>query len=121
MGQEIVLEDTGYCVPSCGNFDENQTITKTETLNFKGCLLEFEFWLETGAVKSVTLLNPEDDCDFIDFGIDELDLGIPATLTSPATTLDATFGDGFLSAGPDSCSCRVIGGRVYCWGRNCPR
>ena len=123
VGQEVVVEDSGYCVPSCGDFDENQTITRREVLNFKGCWLQFDFDLNTGAVVSVAKVDsetpgdpPKEQCDFLDFPVGQLQVIVPG---GPAEY--ATFGDGFISSGIDSCSCRVIGGRVYCWGRPCPR
>lgn len=123
VGQEIVVEDTGYCVPSCGNFDENQTITRREVLNFKGCWLQFDFDLNTGAVVGVQKVDSDvpgdpdkDDCDFLDFPVGQLKVTVPGGAAE-----FATFGDGFISSGTDSCSCRVIGGRVYCWGRPCPQ
>jgi hypothetical protein len=30
------------------------------------------------------------------------------------------FGDGYISTGGDSCTTRVIGGKVYTWGTPCP-
>ena len=113
------------CVPSCGNFNANQTITRKEILDFKGCKLEFIFDLATGAVIDVDLFDdPEapDDCDFVEFGVGEMTLNIPDgnPARSISIPLDATFGDGLISAGTESCSCRVIAGRVYCWGKSCP-
>lgn len=114
------------CVPGCGNFNVNQTITKTEILNFKGCFVQFDFDLNTGEVLGVYKVEPPedyeggvdpDDCDLVPFDIGELTLEIP----NSTVPMGGTFGDGFISAGTDSCSCRVIGGRVYCWGRNCPQ
>jgi len=113
------------CVPACGHFNANQTITKKEILDFKGCKLEFVFDLDTGGVIDVNLLGPQgpqnpNDCEFSEFPVGQLKLNIP-TGTNGSVGLDATFGEALVSAGTDSCSCRVIGGRVYCWGRNCPQ
>lgn len=109
----------GSCVPSCGDYDPNQTIIKTEVLNFKGCRLEFQYSLETGEVTSVQLsLDSPPGCQLLDFPVDQLQITVPGS-SGPAT-MGATFGDGFISAGTESCSCRVIGGRVYCWGSPCP-
>ena len=30
------------------------------------------------------------------------------------------FGDGYISTGEESCTTRVVGGRVYTWGAPCP-
>ena len=118
LGREI----PDSCVPACGNYNANQTITKTEVLDFKGCKVQFVFDLNTGAVLDVALFeDPEEpsppDCDLAEFGIGALELDIPGS-TTPAK---ATFGEALVSAGTESCSCRIIGGRVYCWGRNCPQ
>ena len=115
------------CVPSCGNFNANQTITRKEILDFKGCKLEFIFDLASGAIVDVDLVEgaPE-DCDFLELGVDELTLNVPDiqggknSNTKTSIPLGGTFGDGLISVGTDSCSCRVIGGRVYCWGLRCP-
>ena len=110
------------CVPACGNFNANQTITKTEVLDFKGCKIEFVFDLTTGAVISAGIYQGEPsppECKFSEFEIGDLQVGIPGT--SDPEQQKATFGQALVSAGQESCSCRVIGGRVYCWGQNCPR
>jgi hypothetical protein len=142
VGDLMEVEDSevALCVASCGNFDPNQTITKTEILDFKGCKAKFEFNLATGEVVDFGLApaqcsdstccqdNPLDPycctpgtpdcCKEVDFFTTQLTLeaqGVPGF-----DPKDATFGDGLINIGPDSCSCRVIGGRVYCWGKNCP-
>jgi hypothetical protein len=119
-GELLDVVELGNCVPSCGNFDPNQTITKTEILDFKGCKLVFEFDLDTGEIVEVKQ-HPLNDvtCDFIEFDVNELDVTVPGS-AGGTVTMTATFGDGFISAGDDSCSCRVFAGRVYCWGSPCP-
>lgn len=115
---------SGSCVPSCGNFNENQTITKTEILDFKGCKLVFQFDLSTGAI--VDVYEPLDNsnpaaCEFVEFEVGDISLTVPhEDELGGFSTMIATFGDGFISAGDNSCSCRVFAGRVYCWGSPCP-
>ena len=140
--EENVLPDG--CVPSCGNFDEEQTITKTEILDFKGCKARFEYNLATGSVlnfgaacdtglfPTVNLTNccaenpndpnciplAADPCDFPEYLAD--DGGVTVTLPFSSGPVPINFGDGLVSIGTESCSCRVIGGRIYCWGQRCP-
>jgi hypothetical protein len=113
VGEEIAIDTTGACVPSCGDFDPNQTLTRTEILNFKGCRVEFTFDLTTGAVESAVPLDPL-ECDFYDLPAEQFQVIVDGV------TLNTTFGDGILSAGDNSCTCRSIGRRVYCWGKSCP-
>lgn len=141
--EENILPDG--CVPSCGNFDEEQTITKTEILDFKGCKARFEYNLATGSVLNFGAAcdtglfptvdlgnccaeNPNDPfcaspslpttCDFPEYLAD--DGGVTVTLPFSSGPVPINFGDGLVSIGTDSCSCRVIGGRIYCWGQVCP-
>jgi hypothetical protein len=108
---------SGSCVPSCGNFNADQTLTKTEKLNFQGCEVVFEFDLNTGEVVSAYLTEEsiEAECDFdtgsvalLELKVDDVSYGF------------GKFGDGMISTGSNTCSCRVIGGRWWCWGRPCP-
>jgi hypothetical protein len=132
------------CVPNCGNFNQNQATTRTEIFEFKTCLVKFEYDALTGGVLDFGLVGVTNACGAPGVGtpccaVDSS--GLPARPESEnccrAFTgnvgslkleipggegkLPATFGEAFVSAGTDSCSCRVIGGRLYCWGVNCPR
>lgn len=150
------------CVPSCGNFDEKQSIVKKEIIQFEDCFVEFEYDTTTGEIFNYGLAqicNPATDagccdisvgcqggsgdtdcCDYnvnppinscdafelevgeIALTADNIDLngdGVP-DLGLDVPLGDGQFGDGYLSTGDDSCSCRVFAGRVYCWGSPCP-
>lgn len=139
--EENILPDG--CVPSCGNFDEDQTITKTEILDFKGCKARFEYNLTTGSVLNFGAAcdtelfpsvnpttccaeNPNDPtctpvadnpCDFPTYSAENQNVQV---ILDGAPALPVNFGDGLVSIGTESCSCRVIGGRIYCWGQTCP-
>jgi len=140
VGPEPVLPDG--CVPSCGNFDEDQSLIKSEVIDFKGCGGRFEYNLATGAVlrfgaacDDVTFPTVDNDECCLVFPDDPNCTPLSAT-PCEFPTYDAetgtvkvilegiqhtvNFGDGLVSIGDESCSCRVIGGRLYCWGKNCP-
>jgi hypothetical protein len=116
LGVDTTLT-VGGCVPSCGGFDPDQTLTKTEVLEYKGCAVEFTFSLATGELLSA-VLTPEsvaNDCDFHEGFIGQLEL-----LVNGENFGVGNFGDGTISTGTNSCTCRMIGGRWMCWGYRCP-
>lgn len=119
--QAFVIEGFGTdppnaCVSSCGNFDPDQTLTKTEILKFKDCSVQFDFSLTTGEVLSATLTGDSDPlCHFETNDVGSLDITLNGT---PIGT--AKFGDGIIASGSASCTTRVIGGKVYTWGKPCP-
>jgi len=108
---------SGSCVPSCGNFNPDQTLTKTEKLNFQGCEVVFEFDLNTGEVVHAYMTQESLDagCDFDEGSVAQLEL----TVNGDSYGF-GKFGDGIIATGTNTCSCRVIGGRWWCWGRPCP-
>jgi hypothetical protein len=143
LGREIPPS----CVPSCGNFSSEQTRTRSEIFTFKECSVRFDFDPATGEVLNFGLNICEEDqqcneidrcCELLDgepdpdcpycceivgpLNVKDIQVELPDQegIEKTVVELPATFGDGFISAGSDSCSCRVIGGRVYCWGKNCP-
>jgi hypothetical protein len=120
-------------VPGLG-FDVNvfQASQKTETVNFKGCAVVFQYDTLTGAVQSATL-TPESlaaGCE----SPNQPTPGAAALEGKPAQDLELTlkvgataislgegqFGEGYVSSGTNSCTTRIIGGRVYTWGNPCP-
>jgi len=104
------------CVPGCGPFHPKQPIVSTEIMEFQGCFVEFVRDLTTGEILSAALIGDDDEeCDFEEGDIDEVEIVIDETSYG-----FGTFGDGFISSGSESCTCRLIGGRRYCWGRPCP-
>jgi hypothetical protein len=127
------LESTvsSACVSSCGDFDEDQTLLKTEILNFKGCAVRFDRNLASGEVVSAELLpqcvgsnddlcSPASNCSpLIEADVAELELFLNGTALGDGTG-QGKFGDGILATGSNTCTTRVIGGRVYTWGAPCP-
>jgi hypothetical protein len=131
--QAIALKK-GSCVKSFAvaglGFDVNpfQAAQKVETINFKGCAVKFVYDVGTGAVLSATLdpdestkppcgTSPNDGtcCAFYDDDVTNLEL------TLNGQPLGAgQFGEGYVSSGVNSCTTRVIGGKVYTWGSPCP-
>lgn len=124
----------GYCVKSYpinglgSDLNPFQATQKVETINFKGCAVKFTYDVVTGAVTSAALdpsstkracdigENSEECCAF-NGGEDVSHL----ELRLNNQTLGAgVFGDGYVSSGTNSCTTRVIGGRVYSWGSPCP-
>jgi hypothetical protein len=93
------------CVPSCGGFDENQSIRKVETFKFKGCEVTFEFDLATGAVLEFDVTGI--GCTPFEGDVSELQI------LGPNFQEFGTFGDGWISSGENSCTTRLIGGRYY--------
>jgi hypothetical protein len=108
------------CVNSCGPFHPKQMLTSTEEMAFGDCKVKFVHNLLTGEIISAALTedSPE-DCDFYDSPVEDLHI----TLGEGEGAMElgaATIGLGFVSTGSDSCTSRVIGGRVYSWGNPCP-
>jgi len=115
-----------------GATSEFQIVQKAETQDFKGCAVTF-IHDSTGAVLSAELnteestkpacsapgADPEACCsEVITSNIDKLSL----TLDVPGVgELGAgQIGEGYISSGTNSCTTRVLGGRVYTWGSPCP-
>jgi hypothetical protein len=120
VGIGLESGSSGNCVSSCGNFDEFQTVTKTEIYKFKDCYVQFEYDLTTGEVVSAT--QPSDPpsgagCTVSDGPIDDLSLRINGFPTSDGVL---EFGDGWVGEGDSSATWRFIAGRWYCIGTTCP-
>jgi hypothetical protein len=116
---------SGTCVASCGNFDEFQTVKKTEIFVFKGCAAEFEYDLTTGEVTAFreradlhTNPNPL-ACTVADGAIERLSLYLDNAPTPGAPGV-LEFGDGWVGEGDSSATWRFIAGRWYCIGTSCP-
>jgi hypothetical protein len=132
---QSVAAKKGYCTKSVAvdglGFDVNpfQIAQKKETVNFKGCAVTFQYSTTTGEVTSAAL-DPSQStkpvcavgqndgtCCAFNGGEDVRNL----TLLLNDRSLGAgQFGEGYVSSGTDSCTTRVIGGRVYTWGSPCP-
>jgi hypothetical protein len=114
------------------NVNPFQAAQKVETINFKGCAWDFTSDSLTDEVVSAQFndsqstldlcsVNPNEPCcsDMIVTDVAKLSL----KLDTPSGLLDlgsGQFGEGYVSSGVDSCTTRVIGGRVYTWGSPCP-
>ena len=88
----------------------------TETLQHGECAVEFTMNSLTGTVLSAKLTDGSPvDCAF--FTNDVQDLAI--TLNGDPIG-NVNYGNGHFNSGTGSCTTRVIGGRVYTWGKPCP-
>lgn len=119
-----------FAVPGLGtDINPFQAAQKVETINFKGCAVRFQYDVVTGAVvsaavdpsqstKPVCATGQNDGtCCAFNGGEDVSHL----ELTLNGQTLGSgQFGEGYVSSGTNSCTTRVIGGRVYTWGSPCP-
>lgn len=120
------------CVSSCGNFNPDQTLKRSEVVDFKGCAVQFDTSVTTGAVLNTTHLLPtcsitqpppcstNPNCSAL-MVKDVKDIEIRLQTNLGFVSLGTgNFGDGTFSTGSNSCTTRVIGGRVYSWGSPCP-
>ena len=99
-----------------------QALQKTETIVFKGCAVTFVFDALTGGVLSATndpdKSDPTATCsDVIVSTVDKLSLTLDVPGVGPLGL--GKFGDGYISTGENSCTTRVVGGKVYTWGSPC--
>ena len=129
LGLETV-QVANSCVSSCGNFHPKQTLLKDEVFRFKTgsgiqCFAKFERDLTTGEVISFSA-DPRSDpaCDFLENDVAALQLllnGIAIGASTSDPDGKGQTGDGFLSTGSDSCTTRIVNGKVYTWGSPCPQ
>jgi hypothetical protein len=94
-----------------------QQVQKTETVRFKNCSVDFHYDAATGEFLSAELAPDSAGCDFYETTIDQVTLTVPGA----GELTDAKFGEGYISTGSDSCTTRIIGGKVYTWGSPCPQ
>jgi hypothetical protein len=132
---QSVAVKRGICIKSFAvaglGYDLNpfQATQKVETVNFKGCAVRFQYDVVSGAVVSAALdptqsTKPacapgqnDGTCCAFNGGEDVSHL----ELTLNGQTLGTgQFGQGYVSSGTNSCTTRVLGGRVYTWGAPCP-
>ncbi len=104
-----------------------QTAQKTETLQFKGCAVDFRYNTLTGDVLSASVNEElgkpacapgqnDDTCCALEISdVDKLEI-----ILNDESLGVGQFGEGYISTGESSCTTRVIGGRVYTWGSPCP-
>jgi len=111
-----------------GGPDPNQLTQRTETIDFKGCVVQFTRDPATGEVEKAQLLTEtspsgqpcqspslQDDHTIAPRPVGEIEV-----LVGRFNLGGGKFGDGYVSTGTESCTTRVIGGRVYTWGSPCP-
>lgn len=114
-----------FPVPGLGLEGPNpfQTTRKTETVTFKGCAVTFALDAVTGAV--IDAFNdpansspaPGVTCsNLIVSDVQDLTLNLAGVGDLGA----GKIGDGYISSGNNSCTTRIIGGRLYTWGSPCP-
>ena len=107
-----------------------QQTQKNETVNFKGCAVTFTYDVNTGLVLNAVLEPPplstkpvcaagqnDGSCCAFNGGEDVSHLELTLNGQPLGTS---QFGQGYVSSGQNSCTTRVIGGRVYTWGSPCP-
>jgi hypothetical protein len=106
------------CVNSCGNFSPKQSVRKTETFHFEGCVMEFHYDAD-GSIPTEGGFTVYPDPDAPPpaascTGSTGLisDILVQSTGITPGNNT-GTFGDGWLSSGGDSCSTRMVGGTYY--------
>lgn len=109
---------TDACVSACGNFHPDQVLKKTEVLTFKHCSVIFTYDLTTGQVIDAHLTPESVDCDFFQASVS--DVQVTVNVPGGGSLGLGKFGDGYISTGTESCTTRIIGGRVYTWGNPCP-
>jgi hypothetical protein len=108
-----------------------QTAKKTETVNFKGCAVDFVYDSVTGAVQSAALNEvqsmdrciggePAGTCCSEVISTDVGNLTLNLNVAGVGNLGLGRFGDGYISSGDNSCTTRVIGAKVYTWGSPCP-
>lgn len=100
--------NTGSCVHQCGDFDENQSIVKTEIFKFKGCEVRFDFDTATGEVLGFQLVSGP--CTISSGPVGELTISGPGLGADPELI---SFGDGWVSSGSNSCVTRLVSGTRY--------
>jgi hypothetical protein len=102
-----------------------QAANTIERIDFEGCPVDF-VRSPTGDVVSATLApGSPGDCSspFWDDDTKEL-TGMPVSqlqLKLGEQDLGSgQFGEGYVSSGTGSCTTRIVGGKVYTWGKPCP-
>ena len=109
-----------------GGPNKDQLTQTTETIDFKGCKVEFTRDPVTGdVVKAQLTEDSPTSCEG-----PSLDPATGVIAPRPVAEVEVLvngrnlgfgkFGDGTFSTGTDSCTTRVIGARVYTWGAPCP-
>jgi hypothetical protein len=107
----------------------DQVTQKKEAVNFKGCVVEFTRDAVTEEVESARLVTTTsssgEPCesptlDPKDRTIEPLPAGDVEVILGGQRLGFGKIGKGYVSTGTESCTTRVIGGRLYTWGSPCP-
>ena len=135
-GQKAPI-DTSIVGKKCGTFKsiaivglglDTPAATLTQTLTEGECSVEFTFNAATGTVIGAKLTDTSvaNGCSSPSLGADgrvinplsadALKVDIPGV--GPA---DLKFGDGYFKSGDASCTTKVVGGKVYTFGKPCPQ
>jgi hypothetical protein len=134
--QSVAVTGLGY------DISQFQVTQNTESVDFKGCVVDFVTDPLTGTVLSATLntdkstikdvcptsgsITPGTCCsEPISYDVSKLKLSVTddqfgCSEAHPCSLGGGQFGNGYVSSGTNSCTTRVIGGRVYSWGSPCP-
>jgi hypothetical protein len=95
-----------------------------ETLTHEDCSVVFTLNAITGAVLHAELTSDSDpDCDFVATDVENLNITVDdeALCNNPPCNLGpGRFGQGYIHSDNQSCTTRIIGGRLYTWGNPCP-
>ena len=126
-GGPLACEILGIGLESSRN--PEQPTQTTETINFKGCVVQFTRDALTGDVLRAQLTPDSPPTCTSPFGfIGDARALVPQLVTDleirqavGGSLGFGKFGDGYISTGSESCTTRVIGGKVYTWGtKPCP-
>jgi len=116
---KTVVTKKGNSIGRCeivGIGEEGTVAPVTETLRHENCAVEFTLDRATGTVLSAQLTADSDpDCEFLTDDVANLEI----KLGTESLGL-GQFGEGYIQSGNNSCTTRIIGGKVYTWGSPCP-
>jgi hypothetical protein len=88
----------------------------TERVTHGACTVEFSLDRVTGTVLSAKLTDDSDEsCSLLSDVVENLEIKLGGQSLG-----NAQFGTGTIQSGTESCTTRVVGGRVYSWGSPCP-
>jgi hypothetical protein len=110
----VAIDGLGLDVPPAAQVTEILTHENPDTK--KKCSVKFTLDSVGGNVVSAKLVDSDPTCT-LQIG-DATDIEV--TFPGSNTVHPLKFGVGYFESGSQSCTTRVIGGRVYTWGSPCP-